>query len=101
MDGISAEDSNRYTPARARCRNSYFLGEGSLTKYRTAPKKYLSENSISNENLSLKQFPSGYSNLTYFLESSSKQFVLRRPPFGAKSLQGGHESGARGAREVL
>ena len=54
-------------------------------------KKYLSENSISNENLSLKQFPSGYSNLTYFLESSSKQFVLRRPPFGAKSLQGGHD----------
>ena len=27
-------------------------------------KKYLSENNISAENLSLKQFPSGYSNLT-------------------------------------
>ena len=54
-------------------------------------KKYLSENNISAENLSLKQFPSGYSNLTYFLKSSSKQFVLRRPPFGAKSLQGGHD----------
>ena len=54
-------------------------------------KKYLSKNNISAENLSLKQFPSGYSNLTYFLQSSSKQFVLRRPPFGAKSLQGGHD----------
>ncbi len=54
-------------------------------------KKYLFENNISADDLSLKQFPSGYSNLTYFLKSSSKQFVLRRPPFGAKSLQGGHD----------
>ena len=54
-------------------------------------KTYLSENNINTNNLSIKQFPSGYSNLTYFLKSSSKEFVLRRPPFGAKSLQGGHD----------
>jgi aminoglycoside phosphotransferase (APT) family kinase protein len=54
-------------------------------------KTYLSENNINTDDLSIKQFPSGYSNLTYFLKSSSQEFVLRRPPFGAKSLQGGHD----------
>ena len=54
-------------------------------------KAYLSENNINADDLSIKQFPSGYSNLTYFLKSSSQEFVLRRPPFGAKSLQGGHD----------
>ena len=54
-------------------------------------KTYLSENNINADDLSIKQFPSGYSNLTYFLKSSSHEFVLRRPPFGAKSLQGGHD----------
>jgi aminoglycoside phosphotransferase (APT) family kinase protein len=54
-------------------------------------KTYLSENNINADDLSIKQFPSGYSNLTYFLKSSSQEFVLRRPPFGAKSLQGGHD----------
>ena len=54
-------------------------------------KTYLSENNIDTDDLSIKQFPSGYSNLTYFLKSSSQEFVLRRPPFGVKSLQGGHD----------
>ena len=54
-------------------------------------KTYLSKNNIHTDSLSIKQFPSGYSNLTYFLKTSSKEFVLRRPPFGAKSLQGGHD----------
>ena len=54
-------------------------------------KTYLSENNINADDLSIKQFPSGYSNLTYFLKSSSQEFVLRRPPFGAKSLKGGHD----------
>ncbi|WP_228527670.1 phosphotransferase family protein [Pararhodonellum marinum] len=30
------------------------------------------------------QFPSGFSNLTYLLEGKEKDYVLRRPPFGAK-----------------
>ena len=51
--------------------------EFSLEKLKT----YLSENNINTDNLSIKQFPSGYSNLTYFLKSSSQEFVLRRPPF--------------------
>ena len=54
-------------------------------------KTFLKENDFETSNLILKQFHSGYSNLTYFLNSSSKEFVLRRPPFGAKSLKGGHD----------
>ena len=52
---------------------------------------FLKENDFEINNLIFKQFPSVYSNLTYFLKSSSKEFVLRRPPFGAKSLKGGHD----------
>ena len=54
-------------------------------------KKYLSNNKIDADDLLIEQFPSGYSNLTYFLKSSTQEFVLRRPPFGVKSLQGGHD----------
>ena len=32
--------------------------------------------------LSIEQFPSGFSNLTYLLRLGEKQLVLRRPPFG-------------------
>ena len=32
--------------------------------------------------LSVEQFPSGYSNLTYLLRLGSQELVLRRPPFG-------------------
>ncbi len=41
--------------------------------------------------LELRQFPSGYSNLTYFLRSGDgREFVLRRPPFGA-NVKSGHD----------
>jgi len=39
----------------------------------------------------VNQFPSGYSNLTYLLTSGSKEYILRKPPFGAESLKGGHD----------
>jgi aminoglycoside phosphotransferase (APT) family kinase protein len=32
----------------------------------------------------IEQFPAGFSNLTYLLRFGSQEFVLRRPPFGAK-----------------
>jgi len=32
----------------------------------------------------IKQFPGGYSNLTYLLKTDTKEYVLRRPPKGAK-----------------
>lgn len=41
--------------------------------------------------ISVKQFPSGFSNLTYFIESGDgREFVLRRPPFGA-NIKSGHD----------
>lgn len=36
------------------------------------------------DNLRVKQFPGGHSNLTYLLSSGDEQWVLRRPPFGSK-----------------
>jgi aminoglycoside phosphotransferase (APT) family kinase protein len=35
--------------------------------------------------LTVKQFPSGFSNLTYFLKVGETELVLRRPPFGRKA----------------
>ncbi len=46
---------------------------------------------FSNE-LEVSQFPSGFSNLTYLLKSGDKEYVLRRPPFGA-NIKGGHDMG--------
>ena len=45
------------------------------------------------------QFPGGYSNLTYLLRTQNggsfaeKEYVLRRPPVGAKDIKGGHDMG--------
>lgn len=38
----------------------------------------------------IKQFPSGYSNLTYLLQTNQGEFVLRKPPHGA-NIKGGHD----------
>lgn len=35
--------------------------------------------------MSIKQFPSGHSNLTYLIICGERQMVLRRPPFGTKA----------------
>lgn len=35
--------------------------------------------------ISIKQFPSGFSNLTYLIIAGGEEFVLRRPPFGRKA----------------
>lgn len=42
--------------------------------------------------LEIAQFPGGFSNLTYCLKTASKEYVLRRPPFGA-NIKGGHDMG--------
>ncbi|MBO3697901.1 phosphotransferase family protein [Roseivirga sp. E12] len=54
-------------------------------------KAFLSENlpEFSGE-IAVSQFPSGFSNLTYLLKSGNKEYVLRRPPFGA-NIKGGHD----------
>ena len=35
--------------------------------------------------IEVKQFPSGFSNLTYQITASDRQLILRRPPFGTKA----------------
>jgi aminoglycoside phosphotransferase (APT) family kinase protein len=42
--------------------------------------------------LQVRQFPSGFSNLTYALDLGGRELVLRRPPFGAK-IKGAHDMG--------
>lgn len=38
----------------------------------------------------IQQFGGGYSNLTYLINTKDTAYVLRRPPFGAKEIRGGH-----------
>ncbi len=40
--------------------------------------------------ISIKQFPGGYSNLTYFIQAGDHEYVLRRPPFGA-NIKSAHD----------
>jgi aminoglycoside phosphotransferase (APT) family kinase protein len=42
--------------------------------------------------LTVEQFPSGYSNLTYLLRRGDREFVLRRPPFG-NQVKSAHDMG--------
>ena len=57
-------------------------------------KQFLLENKIINDinsALNVVQFPGGYSNLTYAINVENKDYVLRRPPFGA--VKRGHDMG--------
>ena len=42
--------------------------------------------------LSVSQYPSGHSNLTYAVRLGEREFVLRRPPFGSK-VKSAHDMG--------
>lgn len=42
--------------------------------------------------LTIEQFPSGFSNLTYLLRTGNRELVLRRPPVGAK-IKTAHDMG--------
>ena len=44
------------------------------------------------DTLEIKQFPGGYSNLTYLLSSGDEKWVMRRPPFGSK-VKSAHDMG--------
>ena len=44
------------------------------------------------DDLSVRQFPGGFSNLTYLLCSGDEKWVLRRPPFGSK-VKSAHDMG--------
>ncbi len=54
-------------------------------------KQYLDENlPDSRGEIHIRQFPSGFSNLTYLIRQGEKEYVLRRPPFGA-NIKSGHD----------
>jgi aminoglycoside phosphotransferase (APT) family kinase protein len=54
---------------------------------------YLANNAPGMGNiLSVTQFPGGFSNLTYCLKTNDKEYVLRRPPFGA-NVKSAHDMG--------
>jgi len=42
------------------------------------------------ENISIKQFPGGFSNLTYLITAGAEEYVLRKPPFGA-NIKSAHD----------
>jgi len=42
--------------------------------------------------ITISQFPSGFSNLTYLIDMGGRKMVLRRPPIGAK-VKAGHDMG--------
>lgn len=42
--------------------------------------------------ISIKQFPGGFSNLTYLIINDKKEYVLRKPPFGA-NIKSAHDMG--------
>jgi aminoglycoside phosphotransferase (APT) family kinase protein len=44
------------------------------------------------DSLAVAQYPSGHSNLTYFIRLGNQEFVLRRPPFGNK-VKTAHDMG--------
>ena len=41
--------------------------------------------SVERESIEVKQFPRGFSNLTYLIIIGDREFILRRPPFGKKA----------------
>ena len=52
--------------------------------------EYLRQVLHEDQPLAVKQFPSGFSNLTYLVRWGSREMVLRRPPFGA-NVKSGHD----------
>lgn len=56
--------------------------------------QYLSKHFPGNAgvDLTIRQFPSGFSNLTYLIEWGTQAYILRRPPFGAK-VKSAHDMG--------
>ena len=81
---MSKMDISHDTPTHVRAGEEIDLG---------ALNKYLLQSDIFKAPIvEVRQFPGGYSNLTYFLKTQDQQeFVLRRPPFGAEHIKGGHD----------
>lgn len=60
---------------------------------RNALNDYLKSQNLDFEEITaITQFSGGYSNLTYLIKTDSKEYVLRRPPFGA-NIKSAHDMG--------
>ncbi len=78
--------SNNYIDQATNIRQGESLDSDSLKKYLSGHfKKTIQE-------LVIQQFPGGFSNLTYLIVVDGKEYVLRRPPFGAK-IKSAHDMG--------
>jgi len=53
---------------------------------------YLQDNNVTSGDISIEQFQSGFSNLTYLIRCREGEFVLRRPPRGA-NIKSAHDMG--------
>lgn len=51
---------------------------------------YLQKQLSTTEKLTIRQFPSGFSNLTYLLNLGDQQLVMRKPPIGV-NVKSGHD----------
>ena len=60
---------------------------------------FLQEHSGCNGPVSIGQFPSGHSNLTYLVRLGTREVVLRQPPFGSK-VRSAHDM-ARERRTII
>ncbi|MEO1263118.1 MAG: phosphotransferase family protein [Bacteroidota bacterium] len=67
--------------------------KGEELKEDTLKEFLFQKNIINNQDseLNVVQFPGGFSNLTYAIKIEGKEYVLRRPPFGA--IKRGHDMG--------
>jgi len=60
------------------------LNENSLKRF------LINKLNLLNGEIKILQFPSGFSNLTYLINFNNKEYVLRRPPYGA-NIKSGHD----------
>ena len=77
---------NKYIDQATNIRSGETLNVESLKQYLS---NYFNKNITE---LVVKQFPGGFSNLTYLIVVDGEEYVLRRPPFGAK-IKTAHDMG--------
>ncbi len=75
---------SKWIDSATRIRGGEELHEGNLAQYLRSNLPHLQGE------LEVQQFPSGFSNLTYFLKVGKSELVLRNPPFGA-NIKSAHD----------
>src|SRR5258708_7001876 len=74
----------RSTTSRVPIRTRYVRLEWPLGNCSMEISPFLQKHFGHNGLISIEQFPSGHSNLTYLVRMGTREVVLRRPPFGSK-----------------